>query len=114
MKIDWMYFRNSWTSCRNAREVLDANHIQVANRTDARKEKLEHVAVWNLLQNAKKIRTAKGKKIEMWDPREDSRELILKAAMGPSGNLRAPTVRIKDEFFIGFNPDLYAEICKRM
>ncbi len=50
----------------------------------------------------------------MWDPREDSRELILKAAMGPSGNLRAPTVRIKDEFFIGFNPDLYAEICKRM
>ncbi len=69
---------------------------------------------WNLLQNAKKIRTAKGKKIEMWDPREDSRELVLKAAMGPSGNLRAPTVRIGDEFFIGFNPDLYAEICKRM
>jgi len=27
--------------------------------------------------------------------------------MGPSGNLRAPTLQVKEGFLIGFNSDLY-------
>jgi hypothetical protein len=27
--------------------------------------------------------------------------------MGPSGNLRAPALRVGDEFVIGFHPDFY-------
>jgi len=40
---------------------------------------------------------------------EDEKEAVLKRVMGPSGNLRAPTLRIKNQFVIGFNPEMYAE-----
>lgn len=39
----------------------------------------------------------------------DEKEEVLKRVMGPSGNLRAPTLRINDQFIIGFNPEMYEE-----
>jgi hypothetical protein len=46
-------------------EVLDTNNLQAENRSDARKEKLEADAVWDLMGNAEQIVVAKGKK---WKP----------------------------------------------
>lgn len=43
---------------------------------------------------------------------EDGKEQILKQAMGPSGNLRAPTYRANDLIIIGFNADLYEDWLK--
>jgi hypothetical protein len=37
----------------------------------------------------------------------DEKEAVLQQVMGPSGNLRAPTYRVKDQFMVGFNADLY-------
>ena len=99
-------------SCRKAQEVLDANNLQVEGRTDARKEKLDLAATWDLIQGASRIHVAKGKKVETLDPHKESQEIILKAVTGRTGNLRAPTVRIENEFFVGFNSDLYTEICE--
>jgi len=76
---------------------------------DVRKERIEADAAWALLQTAGSITTAKGKKVKIWNPKTDNKAIILKHAMGPSGNLRAPTFRIKDQFIIGFNPELYEE-----
>ena len=60
-----------------------------------------------MLKSAKSISIAKGKKIETFSPAEDGREAVMKKAMGPSGNLRAPTYRVGDEYVIGFNVELY-------
>lgn len=76
---------------------------------DARKIRLESNVAWGLLKGAKKITTAKGNKIRTWNPGKDKKAEILKHVIGPSGNLRAPTYRVKDEFIIGFNPELYNE-----
>ncbi len=70
------------------------------------------MAAWDLIKKAKSIAIAKGKKISTWDPKVDDQESILKQVMGPSGNLRAPTFRVDDQFIIGFNPDLYEEWVK--
>jgi len=70
--------------------------------------RIDASAAWKLLQQAKIITTAKGKKVSQWKPEADEKEAILKHVMGPSGNLRAPTYRVKDEFIVGFNSDLYA------
>ena len=43
-------------------------------------------------------------------PDEENREEILKAAMGRSGNLRAPTIRIGDRLLIGYNDDMYGAL----
>ena len=74
---------------------------------DARKERFDAEQVWGLLHKAKSITTAKGKKVHKWDPAVDDKNDILKHVMGPSGNLRAPTYRVENEFLVGFNSELY-------
>lgn len=43
------------------------------------------------------------------DPARDSAADIAAAALGPTGNLRAPAVRVGDTWLIGFHEDTYAE-----
>ena len=63
-----------------------------------------------MLKSASRIRTGKGKKQQEWKPAADDKIEILKDVIGPSGNLRAPTWRIGNEFIVGFNPELYEEV----
>ena len=79
---------------------------------DAKKTRIDADEAWTMLQTAKAVSIAKGKKFQTFNPAADAREDILKQAMGPSGNLRAPTYRIKDQIIIGFNADLYDEWIK--
>ena len=88
-------------------EFLDTHNLQAENRTDARKEKIEAAAVWELIGSAERIVVAKGKRIETFVPTEDTQESILKVVLGRSGSLRAPTVRTGDVFFVGYNGTLY-------
>ncbi|MDE0315459.1 MAG: ArsC family (seleno)protein [Candidatus Poribacteria bacterium] len=91
-------------------EVLDTNNLQAENRTDARKEKLEADAVWELMGSAEQIVVAKGKSVETFVPDEDDRDTILKAVLGRSGSLRAPTVKTGNTFFVGYNDALYTDV----
>ncbi len=52
----------------------------------------------------------KGKKELRFTPSDENRAEILKAAMGPSGNLRAPTLKIGSQFLVGFNLELYQSL----
>ena len=90
-------------------EVLDTRNVTIATRSDARKEKLDATAVWERLGTAARVVVAKGKRIETFVPTEDAQDAILKAVMGRSGNLRAPTLQIADVFYVGYNDALYAE-----
>jgi hypothetical protein len=63
-----------------------------------------------MLKSASIIRTAKGKKRQEWNPVADDKAEILKDVIGPSGYLRAPSWKIGNEFVVGFNPELYAEV----
>ena len=49
----------------------------------------------------------KGKKELRFTPVDENKAEILKAAMGPSGNLRAPTLKIDNHFLVGFNLEVY-------
>ena len=62
------------------------------------------------MESASLILTGKGKKRQECNPASDNKENILKDVIGPSGNLRAPTWRIGNEFIVGFNPELYEEV----
>ena len=62
------------------------------------------------MESASLILTGKGKKRQEWHPDSDDKATILKDVIGPSGNLRAPTWRIGNEFIVGFNPELYEEV----
>lgn len=76
---------------------------------DARTVRLDDAAAWELLHKAAKITVAKGKAVSALNPQQDGKEEILKQVMGPSGNLRAPTLRVGDAFVVGFHPDFYQQ-----
>lgn len=87
--------------------MLDTKNLQPESRTDARKEKIEAAAVWELMGGAERIVVAKGRRVETFVPTEDTQASILKAVLGRSGSLRAPTVRTGDVFLVGYNATLY-------
>jgi len=79
---------------------------------NAAKDTVKIDGAWGLLSGAKKIYVASGKKILEFDPATADREELLKKATGRTGNLRAPTLRKGDVFFIGYNEEMYSTLVK--
>lgn len=107
MKIDWAYIRKGWVSCTKAQKYFEENGIEVAEIANARKEKIDHDRAWELIGSQAQAFIGKGKKVLEFQPGEGNREEILKAAMGRSGNLRAPALKSRERMFIGFNEEIY-------
>ncbi len=97
-------------SCKKAQKYFEDNKIEVNEIADARKEKIDSSSAWKLISGQQRVFIGKGKKVLVFEPGDDNREDILKAAMGRSGNLRAPTLKTKDKLLIGYNEDIYSHL----
>ncbi|MBU0638279.1 MAG: hypothetical protein KKB50_05395 [Planctomycetes bacterium] len=64
-----------------------------------------------LAQAASRIIVAKGKKITTFDLRKDApdEDALLQALLGPTGNLRAPTIRRGKTLLVGFNAEVFQD-----
>ncbi|MFT5301030.1 MAG: arsenate reductase-like glutaredoxin family protein [Mariniblastus sp.] len=65
-----------------------------------------------LVDSVTSLLVAKGKKVVALDLNKDtpSEEEITKLILGPTGNLRAPTLRVGKQLIVGFNEDMYASV----
>ena len=61
---------------------------------------------------ASTIHVARGKKIVTFDMKKDrpGKSELLKQILGPTGNLRAPTIRQGKTVLVGFNEEMYTGI----
>lgn len=89
--------------------MLERNNLNPAQIVDARKDPLAGEEAWQLLASAREIVVAKGKSAVAFDPSVDGKEAILAQALGRTGNLRAPTLRLGDRLLVGFNDSLYSQ-----
>lgn len=66
----------------------------------------------DLLSNATRVIVSKGPKVTRFDLKDASLSAadIAASMLGPTGNLRAPTLRVGKTVLVGFNEDVYAEI----
>ena len=72
-------------------------------------KKLGEADAKRLLEAAKKVHVAKGKKLDSFDggsAKADQVALLL----GATGNLRAPAIVTGKTLLIGFNEDVYADV----
>lgn len=97
-------------TCKKAQEFLDQENVIISEKINANKIKYNSDQSWEILKNAEIIFVSKGKKEIEWITSKDEKNLILKSVLGPSGNLRAPTWRIKNSFLIGFNIEQYKKV----
>lgn len=94
-------------SCKKVQKFFDDNQIGAEQVTDARKEGIDPESAWERIKQYDIVHIAKGKKVLTFSPDETNREEILKAAIGRSGNLRAPAVEIDKMLMIGYNEEMY-------
>lgn len=59
---------------------------------------------------ASRVVVAKGKKISEFKPGGKASKEIVEAMLGPTGNLRAPCLKVGKTVIVGFNDDVYADV----
>lgn len=83
------------------------NNIEIAEQIPASK-KLGEADAAGLLKKAGKLYVAKGKKLSEFPGGKASAEAVA-AMLGPTGNLRAPTIVKGKTLIVGFNEELYQD-----
>jgi arsenate reductase-like glutaredoxin family protein len=111
-KIDWSYHRPGWTSCRKAQEFLANASVEIKKEQHAKKETINATGAIELARQASDIYAAKGKKVVHLNMKKDEPddETLTKLIVGPSGNLRAPTLRRGKTLIVGFHQETYERI----
>ena len=92
-----------------AQVVFDDKKIEISEAVEARKQKIEGDDAWAILGSAKELVVGRGKKFQVFDPKKDDKEAVLKVCLGRTGNLRAPTLKMGDRVVVGFNDDMYEQ-----
>ena len=79
---------------------------------DAKKQRFGSQDLREVFAEASKVVAMKGKKITTFNMKATppDPEEFAKAVMGPSGNLRAPTLKVGKTFVVGFNAEGYEAI----
>ena len=76
---------------------------------NAKKEKLQGPAALEMAHQSHELFVGKGKKVVHLNLKKEpaTDEEILKLMLGPTGNLRAPTLRTGKKLIVGFNQEMY-------
>lgn len=90
------------------------NKIEAETIVDARKESMGKADALKLAKTVKEIYTCKGSKVVHIDLKKDKLDddSLAEALLGPTGNLRAPTIKVNDTLLVGFNPELFSEVLR--
>jgi len=87
---------------------LEARNINIKEKMPASK-KLQAADSADLLADASTLIALKGKKVQKFSVKSSISDEAIAATLGPTGNMRAPTMRVGKTIIVGFNEAVYAE-----
>jgi arsenate reductase-like glutaredoxin family protein len=101
--------------CKKAQGFLEEHAWQVIDHADATKARCSRKDALELAKAANEVVVAKGKKVVTFDMRSDTPDnaTLLKHLLGPTGNLRAPTLRVGKTLLVGFNEEAYEQVLQK-
>lgn len=89
------------------------NKIESSEVVDARKQSMGAKEALELAESVNEIYSARGKNVTHIKLEDGPSEQELRDALiGPTGNLRAPSIKIGDKLLVGFNEELYSQVVK--
>ena len=76
-------------------------------------KKLGRAEAMALARQARRLIAIKGKKVTTVEltPTQPSDDALAALMLGPTGNLRAPTLRVGDTVVVGYNDAVFADTC---
>jgi arsenate reductase-like glutaredoxin family protein len=98
--------------CQKAQGFLEAHAVRVADEANASKDRRGRDEALALARSVDRVIVARGKKVVTFDLKEDAPNDDTLAAhlLGPTGNLRAPTVRKGKTLLVGFSDEAYRDL----
>ncbi len=87
--------------------MFNDKSAEINQRDDARKKQIHADDAWEIIRKYKTVLVSKGKKTIEYQTGNENRDDILKAVLGRSGNLRAPSIEIDGKLIVGYNEALY-------
>ncbi len=86
--------------------------MKVEEEVDAGRTKLGRKEALALARGVDRVVAARGARIVAFDLRKDrpTDDELLAVLLGPTGNLRAPTLRVGKTLIVGFSDSAYAEL----
>lgn len=107
-KLDWMYHRKNCQTCQKTDGYLAREGISVNTVVDCKKEPMTFSEARGLLEGVRRLYATKGTKVvEVYMASKPADPELISLMIGPSGKLRAPTIKNGDVLVIGFNEDMY-------
>ena len=99
-------------TCAKTQGFLAKHKVAVAARTDAKKATIKGDAALGVLKDVDEVYVAKGKRVVHVDLRREKppRADLLGLLLGPTGNLRAPTLRKGRTLIVGFDEATYKRV----
>ena len=88
---------------------MDANALEPKEKIPASR-KLGRDQATELLASASRLMVAKGKKVSEFKGAALKEEDAVAAMLGPTGNLRAPTLRVGKTLVVGFNEEMFESL----
>jgi arsenate reductase-like glutaredoxin family protein len=81
---------------------------------DARKDTIQGRQALELVRDVDEIYSAKGKNVVHLNLKDDQldADTLSKLLIGPTGNLRAPTLRKGRTLIVGFNEETYRKLLR--
>jgi arsenate reductase-like glutaredoxin family protein len=102
--------------CKKAQGFLESNDVGAAGEvTDARKVRYGPAEALKLAKSVGKVVVGKGQKVVVFDMKKDlpDDDTLLSYLLGPSGNLKAPTLRSGDTLLVGYGEEAYRQVLGR-
>ena len=88
---------------------MEARQIEIKETVPASR-KLQAADSEDMLRAASKLIAMKGKKIIEFKGGKDTADEAIDAMLGPTGNLRAPTMKLGKTLLVGFNEEIFEEV----
>lgn len=90
---------------------MSGRALTIRETVNATKERIGAKDLKGVLLDATKLVVVKGKKVSAFDLAKDklSAAELAKVMLGPTGNLRAPTMRLGKKVLVGFSAEVYGE-----
>ena len=101
--------------CKKAQGFLERTKQEIGSMSDAGKEKRGRAEALALARSVARVVVGKGKKVVTIDMKKDAPDddTLAKLLLGPTGNLKAPTLRIGNTLLVGYSEEAYKHVLHR-
>jgi arsenate reductase-like glutaredoxin family protein len=110
--VEWSYHRNGCKTCGKAAAFLNEHGIAIKSQDDARKIPLVEADALKLVNQANDLYVTRGTKVIHIDLKSDrpDDDTLMGLLIGPSGKLRAPTIKVGKRLVVGFDRATYEQL----